>query len=75
LRNKYLGGSNELELPENYSKKNKIYMALPKSFYSEVQKKEEVVDDKGQRNIVRRFSPDYSRSNLALAIEEADNAE
>lgn len=48
-------------------------MALPKSFYHV--DKEETRLVRGQESRLRRFSPDYSRSSIAGALEEAYMAE
>jgi len=73
LRNKFKGGSNEHEVPENFAKRQRVYMALPKSFY--VAEKQETRAIRGQESRLRRFSPDYSKSLIAEALEEAYKAE
>lgn len=73
LRNRYRGGSNEHEKPEN--QKSQVYFALPKTFYDSNGEREEEIEHRGKKAIARRYSPDFSRSNLAAAILEASDAE
>jgi hypothetical protein len=73
LRNKYQGGSNEHEYPAQNPHKSKVYYALPATFYSD--KTHEEIEHKGKKTMTRRYKPDYSKSNLAAALREGNQAE